>query len=82
MSQATACKENLIDPVCRMSVDSAAATIAFDHEGHTYYFCAESCRQAFEAKPKKYLNPTKKGIWGGYMERLQKSTGGKSMKCH
>ena len=82
MSQATACKENLIDPVCGMSVDSAAAAITHNHHGQTYYFCAESCRKAFEAKPKKYIKSRKKGIWGRYMDRLQKSTGGKAMKCH
>ena len=82
MSQATACKENLIDPVCGMSVDSAKTDIKFIHDGQSYYFCAESCRKAFEAKPKKYIQSRKKGIWGRYMDRLQKSPGGKAMKCH
>ena len=82
MSQATTCKENPIDPVCGMSVDSTAPTITSDHDGQTYYFCAEICRKEFDADPKKYLKPKRKGIWGRYMDRLQKSTGGKAMKCH
>ena len=82
MSQDTACKENLIDPVCGMPVDSAAAVITFDHNGQTYNFCAESCRMAFEAKPKKFIKRGKKGIWGRYMDRLQKATGGRAQKCH
>ena len=82
MGQATACKNNPVDPVCGMSVDSTVADITFDHDGQMYYFCAKACRKAFEADPRKYLEPKKKGIWGRYMDRLQKATGGKAMKCH
>ena len=36
---------------------------------------AEGCRQAFEENPQKFLEPKprkRKGIWGRYMDRLQK----------
>jgi Cu+-exporting ATPase len=69
MNQATTYKQNSIDPVCGMSVDSTTGIIASDHAGQTYYFCAESCRRAFEAKPRKYRKPKKRasgdGIWVG-----------------
>ena len=28
-----------------------------EHEGHTYYFCNESCLDKFKADPKRYLEP-------------------------
>ena len=73
------------DPVCGMSVDPKTTTIKAIIEGHTYYFCAEGCRQAFEKNPAKYLEAEcakPRGWWGRYMAKLQKATGGKPMKCH
>ena len=82
----TATKTNMaIDPVCGMSVNPRTSEIEVTIEGQTYYFCAEGCRQTFVKTPKKYLEPRpgkKKGLWCRYMERLEKATGGKAMKCH
>jgi uncharacterized membrane protein YraQ (UPF0718 family)/YHS domain-containing protein len=36
------------DPVCGMSVDKSKALTA-KRDGHTYYFCSEHCRDAFDA---------------------------------
>ena len=82
MSQAAACNEVSVDPVCGMSVDQSNTGITSEHNGQTFHFCADACRQAFEADPQKYFKPKKKGMWGRYMDRLQKATGGKAMKCH
>lgn len=71
-----------IDPVCGMEVDSATTSIRSTFDGKTYFFCADGCRLNFEKEPCKYLVPKRKGIWGRYMDRLQKATGGKAMKCH
>jgi uncharacterized protein len=38
------------DPLCGMKVDKGKA-VAIDHDGHTYRFCSEHCRHAFEAEP-------------------------------
>jgi Cu+-exporting ATPase len=38
-----------IDPICRMQVDEATAR-STTHEGRTYYFCSEHCRQRFLAE--------------------------------
>jgi YHS domain-containing protein len=74
-----------VDPVCGMSVDPETAKIKAFIEGQNYYFCAEGCRKAFEKNPEKYLGTEcakPKGLWGRYMARLQKATGGRQMKCH
>ena len=40
------------DPVCGMTIDSAAAASA-DHQGVTYYFCSPACQERFQAEPDK-----------------------------
>ena len=75
----------VLDPVCGMTVNQRITEIATTIQGQTYYFCAEGCRKAFEEDPEKFLNPRpakKKGLWGRYLERLEKASGGKAMKCH
>jgi YHS domain-containing protein len=74
-----------IDPVCGMTVVAGQTDIITIVKGQTFYFCAEGCRKAFEANPQNFLDPKpqkRKGIWGRYMDRLQKATGGKAQKCH
>ena len=47
--------EKVRDPVCGMAVDPAIAVHA-DHDGKTYHFCCDGCRDSFVANPDKYLN--------------------------
>ena len=47
------------DPVCGMTVDPHTAKYRAEHEGHTYYFCAERCRTKFIADPSAYLTERK-----------------------
>ncbi len=50
--------EKLIDPVCGMSVDVAAAETAgrlLEHEGRTYAFCRDGCKRAFVEGPAEYI---------------------------
>ena len=78
-------KKSVIDPVCGMTVDQHISKIVATIQGQTYYFCAAGCREAFIADPNKYLSTDpqkKKGLWGRYLERLEKATGGKAMNCH
>ena len=78
-------EENYVDPVCRMKVAADGNVPSFVFQSETYHFCAEGCRRAFMADPKKYLEskPKKhKGIWGRYLDRLNKATGGKPPCCH
>jgi YHS domain-containing protein len=39
------------DPVCGMEVEDTPDTLRTVHEGRSYYFCSESCRDRFEAAP-------------------------------
>ena len=44
------------DPVCGMEVSYLTANEVCEYNGKTYYFCADSCREAFEAEPEKYIS--------------------------
>jgi YHS domain-containing protein len=49
--------EKAADPVCGMTVQTAAAkSSAFF--GHVYYFCSQKCREKFEAAPASYAKAT------------------------
>ena len=43
------------DPVCGMSVDTAAAAHRSTLEGETYYFCSAACKRIFDADPTRYI---------------------------
>jgi Cu+-exporting ATPase len=43
------------DVVCGMTVDSETAQHRSQYKGQTYYFCAPSCKTAFDKEPEKYL---------------------------
>ena len=77
--------KKVIDPVCGQAVDTGQTKLLSIVKGQTYYFCAEDCHKAFEKNPQKFQGPKaqkRKGVWGRYMDRLQKATGGKAQKCH
>ena len=74
-----------IDPVCGMQVDPHQSGISATFDGETYYFCAEACRQAFQQHPRRFRGagrPKRKGPWARYLQRLNRCTGGKGLKCH
>ena len=43
------------DPVCGMTVDEDQAAGKADYQETSYYFCAQSCKEAFEKDPAKFL---------------------------
>lgn len=46
------------DPFCGMSVRTDVALedgLTAEHDGHTYFFCREGCRDAFVASPEGYV---------------------------
>jgi len=45
------------DPVCGMTVDPATAKHQAQHDGETFYFCAQRCKEKFLADPSRYLKP-------------------------
>ena len=75
-----------VDPVCGMTVDRKTKVKAVDFDGHTYFFCADSCRMAFQNQPQKYLvsigKAKRKGVWQRYLDRLNRATGGQPPSCH
>jgi len=78
-------KNKVVDPICGMKVDPCNTALTAEYENMKFYFCAEGCLKAFEKNPEKYkagAAARKKGIWGRYLDRLNKSTDGKAMKCH
>ncbi|HKY59980.1 MAG TPA: YHS domain-containing protein [Gemmatimonadota bacterium] len=40
--------------MCGMRIDPDDAAATAEHEGKTYYFCSEACRDRFEADPASY----------------------------
>lgn len=48
--------EMAIDPVCGMSLDKESARAQASINGHTYYFCANGCREEFMADPAPFLS--------------------------
>ncbi|HEY1795458.1 MAG TPA: heavy metal translocating P-type ATPase [Stellaceae bacterium] len=49
-------KDTVLDPVCGMSVDPAAAKHEAEHHGHRYVFCSLRCRERFVAEPHRFLS--------------------------
>lgn len=43
------------DPVCGMEVSRNTAAAESHYEDTTYYFCADVCREKFDAEPEKYI---------------------------
>lgn len=43
-----------IDPVCGMQVQIANAAARSVHDGETFYFCSDRCRQRFDVDPGRY----------------------------
>ncbi len=72
-----------VDPVCGMNVQDNNKILMSSYNGIQHYFCGKKCRKVFENNPQKYLesSPKKKGIWGRYLERLNKATGGRPPSC-
>ncbi|MFQ5870216.1 MAG: YHS domain-containing protein [Candidatus Zixiibacteriota bacterium] len=49
----------VIDPVCSMEVDPKKAKASSVYDGHTYYFCALSCKMKFDQDPEIYIEKLK-----------------------
>jgi P-type Cu+ transporter len=44
-----------IDPVCGMEVDERTSNQKAVHQGTTYYFCSQDCKDEFLTSPKDYI---------------------------
>jgi YHS domain-containing protein len=45
----------VVDPVCKMTIDSDKAVATSEHKGQTIYFCAKGCKIAFDKDPEKFM---------------------------
>ncbi len=90
-SSTKAIEKAVIDPVCGMDVVPGKTKLVAVHNGHSYWFCAGACRDAFEKDPEKYLGKkTVKhvGVFGRFLHRLARTNeqeyrrGGKPSCCH
>jgi Cu+-exporting ATPase len=45
----------VVDPVCKMTIDSEKAAATSEYEGQTIYFCAKVCKAKFDQDPEKYV---------------------------
>lgn len=46
------------DPVCGMQVNEQNAEASTEHQGRTYHFCSEECKDQFEQNPEQYSRQT------------------------
>jgi Cu+-exporting ATPase len=46
--------EIAIDPICKMDVVTATATLVSEYEGKRYFFCNPYCKETFDKNPEKY----------------------------
>lgn len=42
------------DPVCGMTLEEKESAASIQHEGKTYYFCSDQCRETFQKSPENY----------------------------
>ncbi|MEK0307299.1 heavy metal translocating P-type ATPase [Bifidobacterium favimelis] len=48
--------EQVVDPVCGMTINRSQAAQTREYEGKSYYFCSDRCAETFDADPKKVLD--------------------------
>ena len=80
-------QKTITDPVCGMKVVPGDTKLVSLYQGRSYWFCAETCREAFEANPQKHLAPKKRKSWlGRCLERLAQANeqefGAGGPTCH
>jgi P-type Cu+ transporter len=49
--------QDVVDPVCGMTISPADSVGEVEHGGHTYYFCNDSCLGRFKANPQQFVGP-------------------------
>jgi len=54
-------EEDVLDPVCGMTISPADSVGEVEYRGHTYYFCNQSCLDRFKANPEEFVGPDAAG---------------------
>ncbi|MCL5003756.1 MAG: YHS domain-containing protein [Patescibacteria group bacterium] len=47
--------QNVTDPICKMKVDKNKTKYSSEYKGDKFYFCSESCKSQFDAKPEDFV---------------------------
>jgi Cu+-exporting ATPase len=50
-------EQEVVDPVCGMTISPADSVGEVEHRGQTYYFCNTSCLERFKADPEEFVGP-------------------------
>jgi len=45
----------VVDPVCKMTIDSEKAEATSEFKDQTIYFCAKGCKAKFDQATEKYV---------------------------
>lgn len=53
-SRASKIPEIAVDPICKMDVVTATATLVSEYDGKKYYFCSPYCKETFDKNPEEY----------------------------
>jgi YHS domain-containing protein len=58
--------DEVIDPVCGMTITKAKAPFNADHNGSAYYFCSAQCASSFDADADAFAAAAKLNLpgWG------------------
>lgn len=56
LSSGTEVPEIAIDPICKMDVVTATATLISEYDGKKYFFCNPYCKETFDKNPEQYKN--------------------------
>jgi Cu+-exporting ATPase len=51
----------VVDPVCKMTIEDKDAVATSVYKGATYYFCSEPCKQDFDKDPEAYIG--EEAVW-------------------
>ena len=46
--------EIAVDPICKMDVETATATLVSEYYGKKYFFCSSHCKETFDKNPAQY----------------------------
>ncbi|MFA6054857.1 MAG: YHS domain-containing protein, partial [Thermodesulfovibrionales bacterium] len=49
---------NVVDPVCKMTIEDKDTVATSSYKGTTYYFCSQTCKKDFDKDPESYLKGT------------------------
>ena len=50
-------EQEVVDPVCGMTISPADSVGEVEHAGRTYYFCNDSCLERFKENPEAFVGP-------------------------